>query len=226
MLFVSEIFGSLQGEGPKAGEPAVFLRLAFCNLKCSWCDTKYTWDWSKYDMAKEVRPMPLEEVEEAIRSYAIKHLVVTGGEPLLQAKRLEPLLRRLEGYYVEVETNGTVPPPPGLLGLVAQWNVSPKLGNSGNPFEARLKWPALRCFARLPNSYFKFVVVEPADLLEVDALVSELELPPCRVLLMPEGTAPEAIEGRMRWLKGEAARRGYHLSPRLHILLWGNARAR
>jgi 7-carboxy-7-deazaguanine synthase len=226
MLFVSEIFSSIQGEGPCAGQPAVFLRLAFCNLACTWCDSRYTWDWSSYDIAKEVHRMALEEVEARIRSFGIHHLVVTGGEPLLQARRLECLLRGLQGYYIELETNGTIPPSQGLLALVDQWNVSPKLENSGNVLQARLKWRALRAFSPLPNSFFKFVVQRPSDLREVDELVEALRIPPERVLLMPEGVDAEVLLERSAWLSEEAAKRGYRLSPRLHILRWGNVRAR
>ena len=49
---VNEIFKSIQGEGPNFGKPAIFLRTAQCNLKCTWCDTKYTWDWKNYDFQK------------------------------------------------------------------------------------------------------------------------------------------------------------------------------
>ena len=59
---VNEIFKSIQGEGPNFGKPAIFLRTAQCNLKCTWCDTKYTWDWKNYDFSKEVKEMTLDEV--------------------------------------------------------------------------------------------------------------------------------------------------------------------
>ena len=60
-LAVSEIFGpTLQGEGPSSGRRAMFLRLAGCNLSCSWCDTAYTWDWSRYDKKAEVTMMQVD----------------------------------------------------------------------------------------------------------------------------------------------------------------------
>ena len=61
-LKLSEVFESIQGEGPSAGLPCVFVRLATCNLHCSYCDTKYTWDWQNYDYEREVRVVPLAVV--------------------------------------------------------------------------------------------------------------------------------------------------------------------
>jgi len=90
-LLVSEIFFSVQGEGPGIGKPAVFLRLSGCNLKCAWCDTKYTWHGGK--MMTE--PTVLKE----IKRYPCKRLVVTGGEPLLQQDNLMPFAEEAEGLF-------------------------------------------------------------------------------------------------------------------------------
>jgi len=92
-----EIFHSIQGEGLYAGRPAVFLRLALCNLACVWCDTRYTWDWEHYDQRREVVTISVDEAEEAIRRYLCRNLVVTGGEPLVQQRALTPLLEHLKG---------------------------------------------------------------------------------------------------------------------------------
>src|ERR1044072_5713610 len=99
-LRISEIFYSLQGEGKNIGTPVVFLRTALCNLKCTWCDTKYTWDWDNYDYKKEVKELDLASICEFIFSFKVKHLVVTGGEPLLQQNRLAQVLSMVkpEGY--------------------------------------------------------------------------------------------------------------------------------
>ena len=133
---VNEIFKSIQGEGPNFGKPAIFLRTAQCNLKCTWCDTKYTWDWKNYDFQKEVKEMTIDEVKDAILDLEIKHLVITGGEPLLQQDDLADLLSFLKpDFYVEVETNCTILPNKMLTDLIDQWNVSPKTKNSGNPLE-------------------------------------------------------------------------------------------
>src|SRR3989442_11012171 len=103
---VSEVFCSIQGEGRNAGKKAVFLRLALCNLACEWCDTKYTWDWKNYRYEDEVDEMTTAEIGSKIRSCGVKHLVLTGGEPMLQQSELLSLIKSLktEGFYVEVET--------------------------------------------------------------------------------------------------------------------------
>ena len=161
-----EIFHSLQGEGVNIGAATVFLRLAQCNLACSWCDTKYTWDWDNYRYEDEVMTLPVEEVRDAVLAYGCPHLVITGGEPLLQQRELASLAAELRqsGFFCEVETNGAIFPIPELATHIDQWNVSPKLANSGNPLARRTIPAVLEGFARLPNAYFKFVLVSPGDL--------------------------------------------------------------
>ena len=73
---INEIFKSIQGEGPNFGKPAIFLRTAQCNLKCTWCDTKYTWDWKNYDYAKEVKEMTMEEINKANAAQDYIHILI------------------------------------------------------------------------------------------------------------------------------------------------------
>ena len=221
-----EIFHSLQGEGASIGTPSVFLRLAMCNLTCTWCDTAYTWDWQRYDPKSEVMELSAEQARREILVFGCRHLVVTGGEPLLQQRPLTPLIASLkgEGFSFEVETNGTVAPEAHLGGVVDQWNVSPKLANSGNAPGRREVPEALGRFAALPNAYFKFVVVEREDLAAVTDLVERYGLPGDRVILMPEGRDPETLASRGRWLSQAAVDHGFRFRTRLHILLWGDVR--
>ena len=223
-----EIFRSIQGEGVTAGTPSLFLRLATCNLACSWCDTAYTWDWRRYDYAREVVALSQEAVRERLLELGCRHLVVTGGEPLLQQKALAPLLSDLRGlgFYCEVETNGTLAPDREMAEAVSQWNVSPKLANSGNGRARREVPEALHAFRALPNAYFKFVVVDRADVDEVSELAARHGIPAERVLLMPEGTDAETLRRRGAWLAEACAERGIRFSTRLHILLWGDERGR
>lgn len=122
-----EIFHSIQGEGVSQGTPCVFLRLAGCNLACSWCDTAYSWNGTVPGM----RLAP-EKAAELVLHYPCRRLVLTGGEPLIQQKALPVLLRLLPDHAVEMETNGTIMPDTELLKRVTQFNVSPKLPHSGN----------------------------------------------------------------------------------------------
>ncbi|MET0179512.1 MAG: 7-carboxy-7-deazaguanine synthase QueE [Novosphingobium sp.] len=233
-----EIFASLQGEGPSAGRPALFVRLSRCNLACVWCDTAYTWrftgderphrDGVAYDRPANQVTLSEEDAAARILTLPGDRLVVTGGEPLLQAAPLARLLARLKAarprLEVEIETNGTVAPPATLDALVDQYNVSPKLAHSGNPEALALIPERLAAWAADRRAFFKFVVAEPADLTEVLALQAHHAIPPARLFVMPEGTDSAALHRRLRWLAPACVAHGLRLSDRLHIHLYGDTR--
>ena len=130
------------------------------------------------------------------------------------------------GHRIEVETNGTFEPHPLLRRQVAQWNVSPKLSNSGNTTRDRLVEAPLRWFGGSENAWFKFVVNAPADLDEVEALVDAFGIKRRRVILMPQGASVNALNRRSAWIADACVRRGYQFSTRIHILLWDSERGR
>ena len=224
-LVVSEVFGpTFQGEGPSIGRRAGFVRLGRCNLACEWCDTKYTWDWSQYDPAVELAHRSVDDIVEHLDGMDVPMVVVTGGEPLLQQRALIALLRasRDRGWRLEVETAGTIAPTADAVALVDQWNVSPKLANSGNPRERRYRPDVLRAFEATGNAIFKFVVAAPSELDEVGAIVDECKLG--RVVIMPEGTDAATLASRGQALAGAVLERGWDLTTRLHVLIWGDRR--
>ena len=224
-LVVSEVFGpTWQGEGPSLGRRAGFVRLGRCNLACTFCDTPYTWRWSDHDPAEELRTVAVDDLLAEILFMDVSLVVVTGGEPLLQQSHLPPLLHRLRarGIDVEIETAGTLVPTPELVGLVTRFNVSPKLANSGNPEDRRLRPDALRALQATRKAAFKFVVVDATDLDEIAGIVDEHGL--TDVWVMPEGTDAEMIVERSRALVDPVLARGWHLTTRLHVLLWGDRR--
>ena len=223
-----EIFLSMQGEGVSAGAPAVFLRLAMCNLSCKWCDTRYTWDFQRFTYAQEVVSLSREEVEGQVLAFDCPRLVITGGEPLLQQQELAPLASSLKRRDIlcEVETNGTLVPCPEMIEAIGQWNISPKLANSGNPPDQVEVASVLEALTRLGNAYFKFVIVEPGDVTEVRRLVRTYGLSKSRVLLMPEGTSARDLSTRGAWLAEVCIESGFRFSPRLHVMLWGDERGR
>jgi 7-cyano-7-deazaguanosine (preQ0) biosynthesis protein QueE len=226
-LVVSEVFGpTFQGEGPSIGRRAGFVRLGRCNLDCSWCDTPYTWDWDRYDPAEELRRMSVSSVLAQLDDMAPEIVVVTGGEPLLQQRRLIPLIEgsAARGWPVEIETNGTIVPDDRMVDMVGRWNVSPKLANSGVPYEKRVRPDALAALRATGRAAFKFVVTEGADLDEVAELVDAHGLEP--VWIMPEGTDATICLERARQLADPVLARGWNLTPRLHVLLWGDQRGR
>lgn len=103
-MIINEIFYSLQGEGINAGRAAIFIRLAKCNLRCSFCDTDFD----------EGTEMSLSELEEAIKGFESRFIIWTGGEPTLQLSEETLMHFRLLGYEQAIETNGTRRPPRGL----------------------------------------------------------------------------------------------------------------
>ena len=229
-----EIFASVQGEGPSAGTPVAFLRLSRCNLACVWCDTAYTWHFegdnrphrSGEHFAREANQVELDEADVAARVAALgqKRLVITGGEPLMQAGKLADLLEHLPDMLVEIETNGTVDPSGRLDYRVDQYNVSPKLAHSGNPAQLALKPEMLDRWATDERAFFKFVLAHPDDLEGVLRIVRTHMIPAQRVFLMPEGTDSATLRSRMEWLVPLCMEHGFRLSDRLHIHLFGDTR--
>jgi len=221
-----EIFYSVQGEGLNFGKPAVFLRLALCNLVCVWCDTKYTWDWQQYDPEEQILEIPADEIQRQILRYNCKYLVVTGGEPMLQQKQLLSLLHYLKDneFYVEIETNGTIVPDPELARLVDHWSVSPKLLNSGNPHSLREIPQAYHFFIDAPCSHFKYTIRNEGDFAEVWGIMQKYGVVPERTFLMPEARDTENLLEKSKWLVELCKNHGCLYSTRLQILLWGDRR--
>lgn len=229
-----EIFASLQGEGPSTGKPCAFIRLSRCNLACTWCDTPYTWlftgdnrphrDGVTYDRAANQVTLPEAEAAQIIRDLNKPRLVITGGEPLLQAAGLSRMLVLLPGMQIEVETNGTVAPSADIDPFIAQYTVSPKLPHSGNSTELALRARRLHAWAKEPRAAFKFVVATPDDVAEVMEIMKQYSLPQGRVWLMAEGTDAATLESRERWLSELCIEHNLTLSKRLHIHLFGDTR--
>ena len=212
---IAEVFFSIQGEGATAGTPAVFVRLQGCSVGCAWCDTKYSWD------PEAGQGVALDGLVEEASAFPCRRSVITGGEPL-ESSLFAPLVQTLKarGFTLEVETSGTLPPPPVP---VDQWNVSVKLAGSGVPEARRINPEAIRQFLGL-GAWWKFVVVDVADVAEVLCLAERFAIPRERILLMPEGVRREEILERSPWVWEECKRYGFRFSPRLHILLWGARR--
>jgi 7-carboxy-7-deazaguanine synthase len=238
-LRIVEMFGpTVQGEGPTVGRPAHFLRLAGCNLTCGWCDTAFSWDPHRQDPQRPVRAIATSKVTSTLdpriadqnaEMPTVRRLVITGGEPLLQAAQLVDIVRHLGilGWAVEVETSGTISPGP-LAGLVHQFNVSPKLSNSGVAERARVRLQILEEFARLRQTSFKFVVEELADLDEVADLLGLVSAPvkPERVFIMAQGTTSASHLRLSKEIVDAVVDRGWSLTPRWHTLLWDDERGR
>lgn len=123
-LDVHHLFQTIQGEGPFTGTPATFIRLAGCNLQCPGCDTDYTSSRALLHVDEIVQHIG-NLWNESRCLYRRRLVVITGGEPLRQ--NIGPLINELlrYGYYVQIETNGTLPVPNGV---VFNKNTSERLG--------------------------------------------------------------------------------------------------
>jgi 7-carboxy-7-deazaguanine synthase len=221
-LKIAELFYSLQGEGALVGVPSVFIRTSGCNLRCAWCDTPYT-SW-----LPEGTDFDLDRIVDEVRAHPARHVVITGGEPMIQPE-LVPLTERLRamGLHITIETAGTVFQPVACDLM----SISPKLANStpagtfAAPHDRLRIQPAV--LAELMERYeyqLKFVVEKRADIDEIRALVATLDAPRERVILMPEGTEREPLAERGLWLAEICKDEGFRFSPRLHIDLWGSRR--
>lgn len=216
-LIVAEVFYSLQCEGREIGVPAVFLRLGGCNLLCSaaWvCDTIEVWKKGQAKLFSEILP---EECWLRLRQGA--HLVITGGEPLMQQSAIVDFLEWLNmpNLVVEVETNGTIMPNGYLMNKVSRWNVSPKLQNSGEPITKRIKDEVIATFNSLPETIFKFVITSKEDLEEIS---QDFDIDKSKLVLMPGGSTREELDATRMIAVNAALVLCCRYSERLHIVIW------
>ena len=171
--------------------------------------------------------MTLEEIKEQLMTFEIKHLVITGGEPLLQQDDLADLLSFLKpDFYVEIETNCTILPNKMLTDLVDQWNVSPKTENSGNPLELYENDECYYFFANQENCFFKYVVENESDIPEIKKFVTKYNIPENRVQLMTQASTKEEISAREKSISELAKANNFLFSPRLHVAMWGAQRGK
>jgi 7-carboxy-7-deazaguanine synthase len=225
---LSELFYSIQGEGKLAGVPSVFVRASGCNLRCVWCDTPYA-SW-----APEGEDVPVEQIVERVQEFPARHVVLTGGEPMIMPEigRLCDLLNA-GGYHITIETAATVYQSV-KLDLAS---LSPKLSNStphdreGGRFASvheqhRLNLPVVQRFIdSSPDFQLKFVVSHERDVDELETLLGGLKhWKPMDVLLMPEGTDAATLGDRAPWIAEICRSKGFRFCPRLHIALYGNRR--
>jgi 7-carboxy-7-deazaguanine synthase len=225
---LAELFHSIQGEGKLSGVPSVFVRASGCNLRCVWCDTPYA-SWNP-----EGENVPVDEIVRRVGEFNCRHVVVTGGEPLIMPDIVE-LCDALKSrdHHVTVETAATVFHPL-KLDLAS---LSPKLSNStphdraGGRFvemheRQRLSIPVIQQFIDAsPEFQLKFVVTSEGDLEEIELILRQLKnWRPSDVLLMPEGTDAATLDSRAGWIAEICKRTDYRFCPRLHVALYGNVR--
>ncbi|MFO1095575.1 MAG: 7-carboxy-7-deazaguanine synthase QueE [Planctomycetaceae bacterium] len=223
-MWIAETFQSVQGEGRYAGTPSLFLRTSGCNLRCWFCDTPYT-SWEPEGVQRS-----LDSLLDEVRAADCRHVVITGGEPLL-VPQLVPLTESIAalGRMITIETAGTVDLPV----TAALMSISPKLANStpDHPVwrerhEQRRHRPSV--IRRLTTDFdyqLKFVIDTPDDVTDVERYLAEFpHITADRVYLMPQARDREPLRAKTAWLEPLATARGWRVSPRLHIELFGNTR--
>lgn len=226
-LRIAEIFTSIQGEGIWTGVPSTFVRISGCNMRCRWCDTPYA-SWEPEG--------DFWEIDQIVERVDADHAVLTGGEPML-FDPLEDLAQCLKnkGKTITIETAGTV----HRKVACDLMSISPKLANSDPDEDTPGGWAErhratrenlepLKNLVTDYNCQLKFVVNPDNgldDLREIEALLSQIPaVEPSRILLMPEGTDSETLHRRMKRLVEPVLERGWRLTPRLHIDLFGDTR--
>ncbi|TWU24649.1 7-carboxy-7-deazaguanine synthase QueE [Bythopirellula polymerisocia] len=224
---IAEIYKSVQGEGLLTGTPSVFVRASGCNLRCWFCDTPFaSWQPEGTDYA-------VDEIVAEIEEWDCRHVVLTGGEPMLFAE-LIPLTEalRASGRYITVETAGTL-----FLPIECDlMSISPKFSASG-PDPARFPhWhrrharqrfqpEVIAQFLARYEYQLKFVIDRASEIDEVDQFLGKfLNIQSDRVLLMPQGTTQEELAVRSEWLEPICQERGWTFCPRKQIEWFGPVR--
>lgn len=224
-MIVNELFYSLQGEGSLAGVPSIFIRLAGCPLRCTWCDTKYAWD------PEAGQEMTCEQILEKICDYPTRYIVLTGGEPLAHAgvSDLAAAIRS-KGYHLTIETAGIC----YIEGLQTDlMSISPKLSNSDakDTNEGHsVEWLNIDLLKELIAScdyQLKFVVDAPKDLDEIADALDKLDgIDLYKVYLMPQATQVDEYMEKSQWLAEYCKQTGFSFSPRLQVMLWAAQRGK
>lgn len=222
-LVISEKFYSIQGEGQTMGIPAIFVRLAGCNILCqsaSWvCDSIEVWKKGVKTQFDEV--ITEDEVQ---RLFDGAHLVFTGGEPLMHQKKIVEYVNyfsEFNGFVptIEVETNGTIMPNEDMLDLVDYWNCSPKLANSGEPYERRVKPLVIEKLNKQNNVIFKFVIQKKEDSCDVFKDYGKF-ISSKNYVFMPAGDTQELLNETRPIVAQLCVELGVRYSERLHIVIW------
>lgn len=210
-LKLTEIFLSLQGESTLVGWPTVFVRLTGCPLRCQYCDTAYAFHGGEWHS--------LEQVLERVRGYGVRHVCVTGGEPLAQ-KGCLPLLGALcdAGYVVSLETSGALDiamVDPRVIRVV-------DIKTPGSAEVARNRWDNLALLKE--HDQVKFVLCSREDYDWAKGILAQYGLASrCAVLFSPSHGQISATD-LADWIVAD--RLPIRMQMQLHKILWGNTPGR
>lgn len=224
---IAEVYKSVQGEGMLTGTPSVFIRASGCNLRCWFCDTPFaSWQPEGIDYA-------VDEIVAEVEEWDCRHVVVTGGEPMLFAE-LIPLCEKLraQGRHITIETAGTLylPVQCDLM------SISPKLAGSGPNATAHPHWSRRherqrfrpQVIRQLLDDFdyqLKFVIDTENDVASVVEFMAHFpDIHNDRVLLMPQGKTQDELARRAEWISDACHERGWTFCPRMQIQWFGPVR--
>lgn len=228
--------GTIQGEGKLCGIPSLFIRLAGCNLRCCWtmadgrislCDTSY----AAYEL-QETQQMEVDKIYDLVvrNTSMLRHIVITGGEPFLQAKELNMLCAKLKenNFHITVETNATIFDEE-VARHMDLFSLSPKLSSSQREHtQPPYRIDRIQSFinyARQNKKDFqmKFVYSGEQDIPEIHHLLAQVQgWQNEDILLMPLGGKPDMIQINIQKTLENCIRNGWRYCDRLHITLFGD----
>lgn len=229
VLEIAEFFcDTIQGEGVNMGVPATFLRLQHCSLDCTYCDTQEVWRYGNpytfQELFDMMEGMPMPTVIEKL-SHG-QHLVLTGGSPLKQQYKLRQFIDAFiarYGFkpYIEIENECTIMPMGPIISLIDCWNNSPKLKSSGNIEVLRYKPEVIKFLSTLHNSWFKFVIGDPAEWDEIEHnFLDKGLIRRDQIILMPLGATREELSITRETVVEIAIENDVRYTTREHIVLW------
>lgn len=234
---ILELFANIQGEGIFVGTPSLFVRFRGCNLKCDWCDTKYSWENENSNIAQYNCTDAIIFMNN-IKDY--RHVVLTGGEPLLHQDELVKIIDACYDKVFTIETNGTLRPSKELekrMSYVGFWSVSPKLDSIcdlKNIIDDVEYWAKIiktsdrKLFdeLRYKQGQFKFVIRNNLDLQKlicIKEFCNDVD-----IIVQPDGRredynnacrqlAEDVIKSTCTWAR---------VIPQIHRICWNKERGR
>jgi 7-carboxy-7-deazaguanine synthase len=239
-MIINEIFHSLQGEGLLTGVPSVFIRIAGCPLRCTWCDTKYALDPAAgdnltisqiLDKIDNIFSSPNDELLPKGTPYGgttndeCRYVVITGGEPMVnpQLPQLAAELKKRQ-KHITIETAGIkfVPGIPCDL-----MSISPKTSNAKIAPASLSHIEAIKQLIERYPYQLKFVVDSPDDLPEILNFVASLgNVDPTRIMLMPQAKTRDELIAKSPMVANLCKQTGYVFCNRLQILLYDGAKGK
>ena len=216
---IDELFVSVQGEGMWLGMPAVFVRVAGCNLDCHWCDTP------RAKSAAQAEARSVADIVDAVRAHALSHVVITGGEPTIYAEKLPALCAALREHQriITLETNAT-----RFVACDADlYSLSPK--SPASQASAAESWndAVIRQYLAQRRAWqIKLVVGSRDEAEEALARLKALDIGRTHVFLMPQARTREEHVQCAEWLVPFCCATGCRFGARLQTLLWNNTPGR